>query len=114
MALKVKNYELSDGTLLEEAYLKVQSVGISNTDYEFFENNPNVELDGIDQILRWVTRTESNATVYVWADEIARRNNAHPLHWFKVDFVYDLSIHENVFEQTYKKLNILFPNSQDS
>lgn len=114
MAQKVKNYELTDGTLLEEAYLKVQTIGISNTDYEFFENNPNWENDGIEQILKWVKRTESHATVFVWGDEVARKNNAIPLHWFKIDFNYDLSAHENVFEQAYKKLNILFPNSQDS
>lgn len=112
MALKVKNYKLPDESYLEEAYLKVQTLGVTNSDYEFFENTDNIEETGIEQVLKWIKRIESHATVFVWADELARKNNAHPMHWFKIQFDYDLSLHENIFEQAYKKLNILFPNSE--
>jgi selenocysteine lyase/cysteine desulfurase len=68
MALKVKNYKLPDESYLEEAYLKVQTLGVTNSDYEFFENTDNVEETGIEQVLKWIKRIESHATVFVWAD----------------------------------------------
>ena len=52
MALTIKNYELPDGSILEEAYVRVQTVQTTNADYEYLEPIPDSE----DLITKWLTR----------------------------------------------------------
>jgi hypothetical protein len=108
MGLKVKNFQLPDETILEEAYLKVQNIGSVSADYEHFENLP----DG-SQRLNWIKKVESTALVYVWPDEGARENRAQVQHWFQIEFNYDLSEWTNIYEQAYKKLKTLFPEGEN-
>lgn len=108
MALKVKNFELSDGTIFENAYVRVQTVATANVDHEFIENLP----DG-NQIVRWKTKSQSSANIYVWPDAGARENRAVVQHWFKIDFEYDMSEWTNIYEQAYNKLKTLFPECED-
>jgi hypothetical protein len=112
MALKINNYVLKGDEELEFAYAKINNVLVQNTDYEFYENNPNYENDGIEQFLRYIKRVEATATVFVYADEIARNNNAHPLDWFTFKFDYDINSTANPFEQGYKHLQIRYPNCE--
>ncbi len=111
MALRIKEFELPDGTILEDAYLRVQNVTVSNVDYEFFDKAEE-NVDNIEEVLKWVTRIESKATVFVWADEFARSNRATVLNWFTFEFQYDLSEHSNPFEQAYKQLNKIYLNGE--
>lgn len=104
MGLKVKNFELPDETILEEAYLKVQSISSVSADYEYFENLP----DG-SQKLQWVKKIESTALIYVYPDEGARDNRAQVIHWFQIEFKYELAEWSNIYEQAYNKLKILYP-----
>lgn len=112
MALIVKNYVLPDETILEEAYLKVQRIQCSLADYEFFEtvNDPN--RPDVDQELKWIKREENFATIYVYADKLARDNRVPPMHWFPINFHYDLSVYENVYEQVYNQLEEKYPDSE--
>lgn len=110
MALKVKGYELPNGDILPEAYLRVQNIIVENRDYEYFDssNKPDVELE-----LKWITRIEVKATVFVWADEIARQNRAIAMQGFVVETTYNLSEYANIFEQIYQTLAVKFPNSEN-
>lgn len=108
MALIVKNLELPDGTVLEDAYLKVQNVSSVSADYEKFEN-----LDNGDQILKWIKKVESTALIYVWSDSLARENRAQVQRWFQIEFDYDLTEWINIFEQAYKKLKLIYPEGED-
>jgi hypothetical protein len=116
MGLKTK-YILKNDTGYEqeypEAYLKVQKVQSANPDYEFFEVVNDPEHPDIAERLSWINRLESNATVYVWADEIARKNRANPIHWFSFEFNYDLQSLDNIYQQVYAKLHQLFKDSED-
>lgn len=96
----------------EGAYLKVVKIVTSNTDYEYFETVNDPDHPEIDQKLSWVNRIESEATVYVWSDEVARKNRAQVVHWFSFTFDFDLNDIDNVYEQAYKKLHKLFENSE--
>lgn len=112
MALTVKSFKLPDGTILENAYLRIQSIKTENKDYEFFEkveDNPE-----IDEKLSWVTRVETEATVFVWADAIARKNRAYVVNWFKFGFEYNLTEWSNIFEQAYKRLKEIYPEGEDN
>jgi len=108
MGLKVKNFQLSDDTYLEEAYLKVQNVATVCADYELLENQP----DG-SQRLKWIKKIESTALIYVWSDEGARENRAQLSNWFQMEFDYDLTQWVNIYEQAYNKLKVLFPEGED-
>lgn len=110
MALKIKNYELPSGELLDEAYLRVQNVLVENKDYEFFEKSdkPDVELE-----LKWITKVECRATVFVWADSMARQYRATALQGFTIEFNYELSQHTNVFEQAYAELSKRYSDIED-
>lgn len=112
MALIVKNYVLPDETILEEAYLKVWKIQTALTDHEFFENVNDPLRPDIDQELKWITRQENNATIYIWPDKGARDNRAPVVHWFPFNFQYDLSVYENIYEQVYAALEKKFPNSE--
>lgn len=113
MAYKIKNYELPDKTILEEAYLRVQNVIIQNKDYEHFKVVDDPTRPDIAEELEWLTRIEARANVFVWADEFARKNRAYTVHWFEMEVDYNLSTHENVFEQAYRTLNKIFPEGEN-
>ena len=107
MALKVKNFELPDGLILEEAYLRIQSISTANIDYEFFEM-----ISETEEKLSWTTRMETTATVFIWPDEIARQNRAIAVHWFTFQLDYNLSTLDNIYEQAYMKLNEIYPEGE--
>ncbi len=105
MALIVKNYELPDGLLLDEAYLRVNSITTSAIDYEFLQ-----PIEGSEDLLTtWISKLETKVSIYVFSDKIARKNQVAPLHWFQFEIDYNLSEHSNIYEQAYAKLRKIFP-----
>lgn len=108
MALTIKNFELPDKQILENSYLKVQSVTSSNNDYEYLET---VSKD--EQKVSWISKIESKVTIFVWADELARKNRVPALHWFQFNLDYNLSEWSNIFEQAYYKLKEIYPEGED-
>ncbi len=110
MALKVKNFELPDKTILEEAYLRISVITTANVDYDYLEPL----LDSEDVITRWTTRLENRANVFVYGDEIARQNRVSPLNWFEFRFDFDLADNGNIYEQAYEHLKYnIYPESED-
>lgn len=112
MALTVKSFETPDGSIFENVYMKVQKVQIANADYEHFENVNDPLRPDVEQELKWIKRLETTATIYVWADELCRENRAQIISWFSITFDYDLTAYENIFEQVYKKLKKIYPDSE--
>lgn len=112
MGLIVKNFELPDGTLLDEVYMKVQKINSVSADFEFFENINDPTRPDVEQELKWIKRLENIASIYVWPDILARENRAQVIHWFTINFEYDLSAYENIYEQAYKRLKFIYPNSE--
>lgn len=108
MALRVKNLELPDGQILENAYLRIQNIFTENKDYEFLES-----VSEIESKVSWVTRIESKVVVFVWADEIARQHRVPAMHWFGFEFEYNLSEWQNIYEQAYLKLKEIYPEGED-
>ena len=102
MALQVKNYETREGIILNDAYLRVFNVTVSNNDYEFFANSDEPD---VFQKLEWVTRVEGHMNVYVWSDEGARKNRAVAVYCFTVEFNYYFKSTDNIYTQAYKWLN---------
>tara|TARA_Y100000389_G_C17462068_1_gene522537 strand:+ start:2746 stop:3081 length:336 start_codon:yes stop_codon:yes gene_type:complete len=97
MAIKL-NYEVGND-LYPGAYLKVQKIiGSSNT-VESYETEP----DG-SQVLKMVSEPEHMANIFVYPDEEARRNNARPLHYFGIEFDYDLDSGGNIYKVAYTAL----------
>lgn len=113
MALTINNYLLKDDTILPNAYAKITGINIQNLDYEFYENNPNYENDGIEQFLKYIKRIEANATVFVFSDEVARKNNAYPIDWFNVKFDYNPENADNPFTQVYNYLKTRYSETTD-
>lgn len=106
MSLKVKGFELPDKTILDDAYLRVTSVNVSNVDYEYLET-----IEGSDNLLtRWLTRFETKAICYVYGDEQARSNRVSPVSWFEFTFDFES---ENIFKSAYLKLKKIYPESED-
>lgn len=105
MALIVKNFELPDNSILEEAYLRIAVITTANTDYEYFEPL----LDSNDVITSWTTKLENKVNVFVYADQFARKNRATPVNWFEYTFKLDLKSKLNIYEQAYNKLSELYP-----
>lgn len=103
MALKIKGFELPDGYILEEAYVKVQNILIQNLDYEF------LEPDGDDLLTKWVSRLESKANVYVYGDEHARNNRVSPMEWFDIQF----DLVSEPFKDAYDKIKQIYPTAED-
>lgn len=97
--------------ILPDAYLKIQKITTSNTDYEYFES-VNDESD-ISEKLSWCTKITSDAVIYIWADEIARKNRAAVKHWFIFTFDYDLQIEKNIYQQCYEALSKNFNEYKD-
>lgn len=110
MALKLKNYELPDETILEEAYLKVQNIHTAIVEYEHLKPS---EVEGFDLETTWIKELESKANIFVYGDEVARKNGVAAVHWFPIEFNYDLSEWKNIYEQAYAKLKSLYPESED-
>lgn len=108
MALIVKDLELPDGQILEEAYLKVQSINTANVDYEFLE-----PISENESKVSWLTRIETRATIFVYADKLAREHRVPALHWFSYEIEYNLSEWQNIYEQAYFKLKEIYPEGED-
>lgn len=100
MGLIVNNFELPGGDIVDSAYLRIQNINTSNVDHEIYENIPGTD----DQKISWQSYIKSSATLYVWADEIARQNRTHPIHWFTIEFKYDLKDPRNIYEQAYDQI----------
>jgi hypothetical protein len=109
MALKIKDFELPDKSVLEEAYLRLAVVTSANVDYEYLEPM----LDSNDLITMWTTRLESKANVFVYGDEIARKNRVSPVNWFEFIFDLDLKSNLSIYDQAYNKLKEIYPESED-
>ena len=101
MALQTK-LELPDGQIFETAYIRIQKIQTANLDYEFFVKS---DKEGVEEELRWITNLENIATVFVWADDVARKNRAHVVHWFTFNFDYELELSDNIYTQAYHRLN---------
>lgn len=110
MALTIKNFELPDKTILNDAYLRIATINTAFTDYEHFEPL----LDSNDVILSWVKRLESKAHVFVHGDEIARQNRVSPINWFEFKFDLDLTSNQNIYEQAYQKLKEIYPEGENA
>jgi len=110
MAIKIKNYELPDSTILEEAYLRVQNVTTAIVDYEHLQPS---DKEGFELETTWIKKIETKANIFVFADEIARNNGVAAVHWFPIEFAYDLSEHSNIYEQAYKALKLIYTESED-
>jgi hypothetical protein len=101
MALKV-NYIMPDSEYVEGAYLRIVKMSTANVDYEFYEKS---DKPDVEEELKWVTRLENEATIYVYSDEGARANRAQVIHWFNFKFGYELDSVYNLYEQAYQQLN---------
>lgn len=110
MALILKNYELPDGTILDEAYLRVQNVTTAIVDYEHLKPS---EVQGFDLETEFVKKIETKANIFVFADKVARDNGVAAIHWFPIDFDYQLSTWSNIYEQTYYALKEIHSESED-
>lgn len=100
MAIQV-NYDLN-GDLYPGAYVKVQKIVLGSTEIERFEE----QEDGT-QILKFDKVPENIANIFVYPDEQSRKNNARPLHYFGIEFKYNVESELNVFEQAYSALKLL-------
>jgi len=109
MAVMIKDFELPDKSVLGEGYLRIAVVTTANVDYEYLEPM----LDSNDLITMWTTRLENKANVFVYGDEIARKNRVSPVNWFEFTFDFDLKSEFNIYEQAYKKLKEIYPESED-
>jgi hypothetical protein len=81
-----------------KAYLKIEKIISSNSDIEGYEEN-----DG-HQILVWKKLPIHTAVVFIYGDEIARQNNAYPIHSFHYEFEYDLKYGGNIYKKAYEAL----------
>lgn len=109
MAIKIKNFELPDKSVLEEAYLRISVITTAHTDYEYLEPM----VDSPDLITMWTTRFDNRANVFVYGDEIARNNRVNPVNWFDFVFKFDLQVTDNIYTQAYHKLKEIYPESED-
>jgi hypothetical protein len=94
MAIQV-NYDLN-GDLYPGAYVKVQKIVLNSTDIEKFEE----QEDGTT-LLKFEKVPENIANIFVYPDKEARLNNARPIHYFGIEFNYNVESELNVFEQAY-------------
>lgn len=107
MALKVFDYVMPDETIIPEAYVRIKNVLIESNDYEFLEPVDDSE----DLKVTWVTRQECKSAVYVYADEVCRKNQVSPIHWFVLDF--QLNSDMNPFEAAYNILKSKYQKTED-
>lgn len=97
------NLELED-QIVSDAYFKIIKIISTSEDFEYFENVNDPERPDIAQILKWQKVYKNNATFYVYGSDMARKNNAHPIHWFTIEFEYDLDSEKNIYAQAYEWL----------
>lgn len=107
MALIVYDYLMPDETTIPAAYVRVKNILIENNDYELLEPAPNSD----DLMVKWLTKMEGRATVYVYADAECRKNNVTPIHWFVIDV--ELIESDNIFGQVYRSLSANYLNVKD-
>lgn len=107
MALKVFDYIMPDETIIPEAYVRIKNVLTESNDYEFLEPVDDSE----DLKVTWVTRQECKSTVYVYADELCRKNQVSPIHWFVLDFQSDVDA--KPFESAYNILKSKYQKTED-
>lgn len=100
MAIKV-NYDLN-GDLYPGAYVKVQKIVISSTAIERYEEGEDGSL-----ILKFDKVPENIANIFVYPDKESRDNNARPIHYFGIEFKYDVESGENVYKSAYEALKNL-------
>lgn len=96
-----------------EAYFRIHKITSANVDYEFLENIEDPNRPDVQQELKWITRYESSALVYVWSDKEARKNRAQVLHWFNIDFEFNDKEVDNIYKQAYRALKKVFPVNGD-
>ena len=96
------NLEL-DEQIYNDVYFKIQKIQTSSEDYEYFENVNDPEYPDIAQRLSWKKVYSNHATFYVWGSTEARKNNARPMHWFTVEFKYDIDSEKNIYVQAYEE-----------
>lgn len=109
MAIKVKDYEMPDKSIVPDAYLRVKNILVEVNDYELLE--PLTDDPEGDLKVTWVTRYESKASIYVYADDQCRRNNVSPIHWYAIDFNFKPEL--PILSQAYSVLKNRFPNTDD-
>lgn len=95
-----------------EAYIKINKIVTSNSDVEFYENQPDDT-----QILKWLKSPTHTANVLVYSDQEARSRNVIPIDQRRFDFDYDLvgtgfgmniyAAAYNQFKESLKVNNIL-------
>ena len=100
MAIQAK-FDMDD-RVYSDAYIRIAKIHTHQVDYEKFEERD--ADDGIVEQLTWVKREESRATVFIWADKIARDNRAQPLKWFAIDFEFKHDSDQNIYSQAYQCL----------
>jgi len=100
MAIKV-NYDYS-GDLYPGAYVKVQKIVLTSNTIEKFEE----QEDG-SQVLKYYTTPENSAFIFVYPDQEARSNSARPIHFFGIQFDYDIDSGENIYKVAYQALKRL-------
>lgn len=94
MAIQV-NYDLN-GDLYPGAYIKVQKIVLSSAEIERFEEQADGTL-----LLKFDKLPENIANVFVYPDAESRNNNARPIHYFGIEFIYDVESELDVYKQAY-------------
>lgn len=100
MAIKV-NYDLN-GDLYPGAYVKVQKIVIGSAAIERYEEREDGSL-----ILKFEKVPENIANIFVYPDKESRDNNARPVHYFGIEFNYDVESGQNVYKAAYEALKNL-------
>lgn len=104
MAITGQFTDREDDYVYENAYYRISKVSSAIVDFEVFEKVDNPDKPKISEELKWISRVESSAKVFVWADAVARNNHARSVHWFSFDFQYDLNSQDNIYTQAYNAL----------
>jgi len=97
MAVKV-NYDTGK-ELYPDAYLRISKIICSSELVEHYVNGDDDEL-----ILKFEKVPKHIATVFVYPDREARMNNARALHYFGIEFPYDLEAGGNIYKKAYDAL----------
>lgn len=112
----ITDYTIQRGDDIENypsAYLRIQKIQTTNAEYEYFKNVDDPNRPDVAQEIDWTKRIETQATCFIWADALARKNRAQSIDWFVFEFDYDLNSLDNIYQQGYAKLREIFTNSED-
>lgn len=90
------NYDYAEA-FFPEAYLRIGKVMGGSSEEEYFEP----DSYGND-VLKFKKKWEHAAYVFVYANEIARRNQVPPIYAFTVEFEYDPELGGNIYKEAYK------------